>query len=308
MGDNNLNLSSLDREEVPIEDMVKDVLAKRFNHKRPMPPEPEYAITIGGKGLVESGGSLISCLGLPKTRKSSVAAMIVASALSEDKKHGIIETPHIDGHVLWFDTEMGLHRELPRFHNHVVDMAGRRGDEHDDYLWEHYHVINLRPYSHSERLAIIDNIVMHSDLRDNIGLMVLDGVADLISSTNDLSESKEVMDRILKWSDFLKCPTIVCLHLAHSTKRGQGFAGNFLANKGSYSIQAEVEYDGSPSLIKAGMTRNGQRFEPFKISNIEYGEPNAGRPIFVDDEADLEPTFNTNRTSIKHVDDTENFF
>lgn len=286
-----LQLSSLANDDRDLNDLVSEVIANRFDHKKPLPPEPEYAITIDGQGLVERGGSLISVLGLPKTRKSSVVAMIAAAALSPDKKHGIIETPHIDGKVLWFDTEMGLFRELPRFHNHVIDMAGRRGDKHDDYIYENYHVTNLRPYSHEQRLAIIDRMVTHPKLFDNVGMMVLDGLADVMGNTNEGAEAKAVMDRLLMWADRLSCPLFAALHLNQSSGslkgKGAGFAGNYLANKGSYTLLAETEYDGSPSLIKAGKTRNGQMFKPFKITNIERGQPGAGRPIFYDEEAEM---------------------
>lgn len=285
-----LLLSDLPNDDRDLDDLVKEVITNRFDHRKPLPPEPEWAVKIDGKGIVEKGGSLIGVLGLPKTRKSSVMGMIAAAGLSPDKIHGIIETPHINGKLMWFDTEMGLYRELPRFHNHVIDMARRRGREHDDYLYENYHVTNFRPYSHEQRLAMIDRILT-SGLYENVGAMFLDGVADLMSNTNEAGEAKAVLDRLLMWADKMACPLFVALHLNQSASsnkgKGAGFAGNYLANKGSYTLIAETEFDGAPSVIKAGRTRNGKRFKPFKITNIADGLENEGRPIFYDEEMDI---------------------
>lgn len=287
--ENKLRLSQLSNDDRDVDELVVEVMNNRFDHRKPLPPEPEWAVKIDGKGVVEKGGSLISVLGLPKTRKSSVMGMIAAAGLSIEKQHGIIETPHINGKILWMDTEMGLYREVPRFHNHVIDMAERRGKQHDDYLLENYHVTNFRPYSHEQRLAMIDRMIV-SGVYEDVGAMFLDGVADLMSNTNEAGESKAVLDRLLMWADKLACPLFVALHLNQSASslkgKGAGFAGNYLANKGSYTIIAETEYDGSPSTIKAGKTRNGKRFKPFKITNIAEGEPSEGRPIFYDEEMD----------------------
>lgn len=307
-----LKLSQISHEEKDVDDIVQEVLTNRFDHRKPLPPQPEYAITIGGKGLVEKGGSLIGVYGLPKTRKSSLIGMIAAAALNENKTHGLIETPHVDGEILWFDTEMGLYRELPRFHNHIIDMAGRRGAEHDDYLLKNYHVSNLRPYSHDERLAAIDRIITAPNLFDNVGMMVLDGVADVMENTNEAAQAKAVVDRLLMWADKKSCPLFVALHLNQSSSatkpKAAGFAGNYLYNKSSYNIISKTEYEGSPSIIVPGMTRNGKRFNPFMITNIEEGKEGEGRPIFYDPEMDYLETehgFASNSRQNNHLDSSE---
>lgn len=297
-----LKLTELKHEDKSIEELVKEVISTKFNHLTPLPPEPEYAITIDGKGIVEKGGSLIGIYGLPKTRKSSLVAMVIAAALSEDKTFGKIDAHGVDGNILWFDTEMGLNRELPRFHNHIIDMADRRGEAHDEYLLSRYHVFNLRKYNHIERLSIIDYIVTDKELSSNVGMMVLDGVADIVGNSNELGEAKEIVDRLLMWADTLNCPLFVALHLTHSTKKPTGYLGNYLMNKSSYNIVSEVEFDGAPSIIKPMMTRNGNRFEPFLITNVESGKPNSGQPRFYDsdDEAiEYQPNFIKPQRSIE---------
>lgn len=276
-------LTPLNQEERDTDDLVKEIISARFDPTAPLPPLPEYSILIGDRGLVELGGALIGVYGRPKTRKSSFIALIVAAALNEQKKHGIIEAPLVTGPIIWFDTEMGLLREFPRFHSHIVGMSGR--DKGDDFLEENYHVYNLRGYSHRERLKVIDRMLMAPDLykQGSLGMIVLDGVADLVASTNELAESKEVVDRLLMWADYHACPIFVALHLTASTSnKPTGFMGNYIVNKSSYNINAEVEDDGLPSLILPKEVRQGERFESFFISNVPKGELNAGRPIIVD--------------------------
>lgn len=258
-----------------IDELVKFILENRFDHTKPLPKEPPYLIKIGGRGIAMAG-SLIEVSGMPKTRKSSLMAMIAAAIISKEKNYmGKIES-FIDGKVLWFDTEQS-DIEVSYFQNHIIDMAGLRGKEHEEYAKSIYFAMKLRPYDEDTRLRIVDRVITAPDVFKNVGAIFLDGSSDLLLNVNDMDDSKALVTRLTFWADYLGVPLFTGLHTNKDGKSSTGSFGGFLDKKCSYHIRTEKEFDDGVTYVKSLHARNGQKFNSFMISN----EPN-GRPILVD--------------------------
>lgn len=264
-----------EQEAKELDDLVREVFKGRYDHKAPVPDKPEYLITVGGKGIALPA-SLIGVYGPPKSRKSSFMAMIAAACLSPDNKFGHIES-NIKGDILWFDTEQN-ETEVKYFQDNVVKMSGAKDD---DYIYGRYFSMKLRPYDELKRLAIIDRMITAPDIFDNVGLIVLDGVADLMYNVNEIETSKKLVTRLTFWADKLQVPLIVALHTNKDGKDATGSLGGFLNKKASYTIKCEPDYEGGPSTIKPYYTRNGQTFLPFVIDNHEE----TGMPQFYEGES-----------------------
>lgn len=266
----------LEKEESDINDLVNEVLNNRFVHTAPLPKEPPYLIKIGDKGIAMEG-SLIEISGMPKTRKSSLMAMIAAAILSKernymDKIHSFIKGKK----VLWFDTEQS-DIEVSYFQNHIIDMAGLRDPEHEEYVKSNYFALKLRPYDEETRLRIVDRIITAPDVFNDVGALFLDGSSDLLLNVNDMDDSKALVTRLTYWADYLKVPLFTGLHTNKDGKASTGSFGGFLDKKCSYHIRVEKEFEDSPSYVKTLHARNGQKFTSFMISNTPEG-----RPILVD--------------------------
>lgn len=283
-----------EQEEVNIDDLVREVLANRYDHTAPLPETPEYLIHVGGKGLVLPGASVIGIYGQPKSRKSSLMAMIAAACISEEKKFENIES-NIDGSVVWFDTEQS-DTEVQYFQNNVIAMSGLTDDEE---IKDRYHVFKIRPYDEEQRLQIVDRMLTAPNIIDNIGLIVLDGLADLIYNVNEIEASKKLVTRLTYWADHLKVPLILALHTNKDGKDATGALGGFVNKKASYTIKCEPEYENGPSQVRPYFTRNGQNFTPFLISNDE----DTGRPIL--HEEDITFDHGESRSQISKVEESE---
>lgn len=258
----------MDIENNSLDEKVKEVLSHRYDHLAEVPPEPDYLISIGGKGIALPG-SIIGVYGMSKSRKSSFMAMIAAACLSPTGKFEHI-TSKIDGEIIWVDTEQN-ETEVKYFQDKIVEMSGANDD---DYIYEKYFALKFRPYEELERLEVLDRMLTSEGLFQNAGLIVLDGIADFVYNVNDMEASKKLVTKLTNWADKLQVPIIVALHTNKDGKDATGSLGGFLNKKCSYAIKSEIQYDEGPSLIKPYHTRNGKNFEPFLIhNNKETGAP-----------------------------------
>lgn len=290
-----------ENEDFNLKELAESVLANRYDHKQPVPEEPNYLIKIGGKGIALPA-SLIGVYGPPKSRKSSLMGMIVAAGLSPNHTFGEIEV-NIDGEILWFDTEQN-ETEVKYFQDNIIRMSEQKSD---DYIYEHYYAMKLRPFDELQRLAIIDKIITSTTVFNKIGLIILDGVADLMYNVNEIESSKKLVTRLTYWADKLQVPLIVALHTNKDGKDATGSLGGFLNKKASYTIKCEPEFDDGPSTVRPYFTRNGQRFLPFLIANRGEHEEFPGMPKFYDRVLETENLefVNPSRSKGKQLDLTE---
>ncbi len=258
--------------DIDIKSLAEKVLATRYDHRDPLPPEPDYLIRIDGKGIALPG-SIIGVYGPPKSRKSSLMGMIAAASLSEEGRFGTIESK-IKGDILWFDTEQS-EMEVQLFQNNVIKMSKVTDD---DLILSKYYAMKLRPYDEMERLLVIDKLITAPNLFNNIGLLILDGIADLLYNVNEIEASKKLVTRLTQWADTLNVPLFVALHTNKDGKDATGSLGGFINKKASYAIKCEPEFDGGPSTIRPYLTRLGQKFLPFMITNDE----DTGMPTYYD--------------------------
>ena len=72
-----------------------------------------------------------------------------------------------------------------------------------------YNTYGLRSLSHDERLDLIEHILKYSN---DVGVLVIDGVADLVSDVNNIEESNRVVGKIMKWTEEYQCHIITVIH------------------------------------------------------------------------------------------------
>ena len=291
-------------EGVDIDELVNQVFSDRYDHTAPAPPTPDYLFSINGNGIALPG-SLIGIYGPPKSRKSSLMAMFAAAALADNKRYGSI-TSTMKGSVLWIDTEQSA-TEVKYFQDNLIRMSGVTDD---DFIREHHFCLKLRPFDEMQRLAIIDRIVTAPNVIEDIGVIFLDGIADLMYNVNDIEMSKKLVTRITYWADKLQVPVFVALHTNKDGKDATGSLGGFANKKASYTIKTEPTYDDpkvqGPSIVYPYYTRNGQNFRPFKINNYGDNHEFPGMPYIVGDatgyqQESVQPTKNLSRSQRREL-------
>jgi hypothetical protein len=253
-------------------------------------PQP-VAISIGyaeykGTNFPISMGSYgdFSCIvGASKAKKSFLKSMFIAGFIGGDSN---LYFNNIKGHrttdkfVIDIDTEQSEYHSQ-RVFKRVVELVGVNPD--------FYKPFSLRKLSANERLEFIDWLFNESMYKGNIGLVSIDGVADLVNDVNDLEASNKVAQKLLEWSANENCHIITVLHRNFGTKKPTGHLGSAVLKKAETVIF--VEKEGDMTIVNPEYTRN-QPFEPFAF---EVG--NDWLPRLVDYQKSDKPINNKSKPS-----------
>lgn len=202
----------------------------------------------------------------PKVGKSFFMSLLVSAYQGGKNDY----TGKIKGHrqgkkIIHFDTEQG------KFHAQKVAkrplvMNGYRNDED-------YHFYALRTMDYKERRAFIEHIIYNKFADEKIGLIVIDGIADLCSDVNNMEQATEVQELLMKWSGELKCHITTIIHSNHGTTKPTGILGSALEKKCETQIMLEkngVNEGWVTVECRRGRNRN---FETFSFGFTDNGLP-----------------------------------
>jgi len=168
-----------------------------------------------------------SCLvGASKSRKTFFKSMVTACFIGgESDKYASIIKNHRDREcfVLDIDTEQSP------FHSQKVFQRTMKMVGVENY--EYYKPFALRPYEPKERLQFLEWLIYESDYKSNIGLVCIDGLADLVNDFNDLKESQKVVQKVMKWTDDKQFHLTTILHSNFGSNKAVGHIGSSVLKK-----------------------------------------------------------------------------
>lgn len=210
-------------------------------------------------------GNLIMVQAPPKSMKTFFTSLLSAAYLA-DSVEGV--TGKIKGHregrcLYHFDTEQGkFHAQ--RVFRRVLDMTKMTN--------ECYNTYGLRTLSYKDRIDFIEYCLYDKNEGEGVGLVVLDGIADLVSDVNDIEQTNLIVQRIMRWTQDLSCTVICIIHSNHNdASKATGHLGSFLEKKSETVIQLELLQE-SEVTVKCRRSRNFP-FEQFSFKVNQYGIP-----------------------------------
>lgn len=258
------------------EDNMKKFLAEckvDYTKKIEYPP---VALSLGNKVLQTKNGNLvlpipigtygnISMISAPaKTKKTFFVSLLTAAYLSGDNPYcGGIKGHRGSRSVLHIDTEQGKWHCHRTFQS-VYDVANI-----DDK--EKYHTFGLRSIGWKNRLPFIDHCL---DKIKNVGLLCIDGVADLLLDPNNQEQSNEVAEKLMQLSEKYNCHILTVIHSNHGSEKARGHLGTSLINKIETEIRLEKNTVNTDWTTVHCKVSRGYPFETFsfKVNNNGYPE------------------------------------
>jgi hypothetical protein len=231
---------------------------------------PPRAISIVSNNEALPFGSLgdFSLItGKAKSKKTFVISMILAAAESgvplQDKFKS--ELPPDKRRIIWFDTEQSAY--------HVWKVLKRLATLAGVEVPKFIEVFCLRANTPKERAEMIEWELTVGNPDNNIGLVVIDGVRDLINDINSPEDATFIATKLLKWTANAGCHIVTVLHQNKGDTNARGHVGTELINKAETTISvARDEKDKSVSTVTAEYCRD-REFEPFAIRITETGLP-----------------------------------
>ena len=201
-------------------------------------------------------GNFSASIGKAKSKKTFNVSAIVAAAL----KNGTVlryaaELPEAKRKVLYVDTEQSPHHCL-NVMERIMRMAGLPDDRDNENL----EFLALRKYTPEQRIRIVEQAIYHTP---NLGLVVIDGIRDMVYDINSPSESTDLINLLMRWSSGYNLHIHTVLHLNKGDDNTRGHIGTELNNKAETVLQiTKSQQDGNISEVKAMHIRD-REFDPF---------------------------------------------
>lgn len=213
--------------KVKLPELLARVEQTRFDlHKRTVEPkallkyEDHKSMPIGGRGMIGI------FTGHEKSGKSFVGSCIAASGLAGGREVLNLSLDLDGGRMLWFDTEQsGYFYEKTQGRIHRL-----AGMEQNATNYTAYH---LRPLTQAERLEVVEHYVYNTP---DLAVVMIDGFIDLITDYNNLEQTQEYVQRLMRWSDERQILILGVLHVNKGDGKIRGHIGSELKNKCDFII------------------------------------------------------------------------
>jgi hypothetical protein len=172
-----------------------------------------------------------SCItGKSKSKKTFLTSLMLASATCNGmiEKKFISHLPDGKKHVVLFDTEQS---------EYDAYITAKRIPKILGAEWENFKAFDLREYSPKQRCEIIDFAIR--EFKNNIGYMVIDGIADLATAINDEEEASRVVSLLMKWTKVYNCHITTVIHQNKNDNYATGHLGSAIMKKSECVISVE---------------------------------------------------------------------
>ena len=200
----------------------------------------------------------------PKTKKTFLISLLTSVYLG-GKNHfgGDLKGHRQNRDVIHIDTEQGKWH-CQKVFKRVLDMNSI------DYS-KNYYTFGLRTIGYKERIQFIEYCLEHKV--KNAGLLIIDGIADLVSDVNNLEESNACVQKLMEWSANYKVHIMCVIHSNFGSDKPTGHLGSFLEKKAETQIQLEANTVNKEWITVKCKRSRGYSFETFSFKVNEIGLP-----------------------------------
>lgn len=219
-------------------------------------PPPPVALSIGTyefKGIqypipFATYGNFSCLVGASKSMKTFLKSALIAAYIGGKAQNYF---PDMLGHeqkdkfIIDVDTEQSLWH-TQRVARRVCDMVGSN--------YKNYLPFSTREYTAKERFQYIEWIMMESEYRNNIGLIAVDGAADVMDSVNDLDEANKIVQGMMTWTTKTNSHLATVLHRNHGSDKPTGHLGSAIMKKAE--TVAFVKREDESTLVTPEYCRN----------------------------------------------------
>jgi hypothetical protein len=211
-------------------------------------------------------GNFSASIGKAKSKKTFNVSAIVAAAL----KNGVVlqydaELPENKRKILYVDTEQSPYH-CQKVMKRIVRMAGLPMNEEPKNL----EFLTLRRHTPDIRIAVVEEAIYNTE---NLGLVIIDGIRDMVYDINSPNESTKIISKLMQWTDERQIHIHTILHQNKADENARGHIGTELNNKAETVLEVTKDkIDGNISTIKAIHIR-AMDFEPFAFRINEDALP-----------------------------------
>ena len=242
------------------------------------PPAKAEEVISAGDVPLGTQGNILCITGGEGTGKSNYVAALIAGSIIKDNRTidtlGVNVRDNSDGKaVLLYDTEQS---EVQLFKNVSNLLKRAKLNEKPEEL----RAFSLTGMSRKERLqAIVQSMDKYHYEYEGIRLVVIDGIADLVSSANDEVESIRIMDELYRLAGIYRTCIVCVLHYVPNGLKLRGHLGSELQRKAAAILSIELDSEPSISVVKALKVRDGS---PLDVPLMQFSwDKELGMHIYI---------------------------
>jgi hypothetical protein len=165
--------------------------------------------------------------------------------------------------LLHIDTEQGQWH-AQRVFKRAIDMCDIDGTQC-------YLTFALRQIGFKKRIEFIEYLL--KDKIKNTGLVIIDGIAVLVSDVNNLEESNACIQKLMEWSAIYDCHIVTVIHSNFGSDKPTGHLGSFLEKKAETQIQLEANTVNKEWVTVKCKRSRGYAFDTFSFKVNDLGLP-----------------------------------
>lgn len=237
------------KSDFDIEAIVAKVNKTRFDVKAavPNPPACGYLKVDGKERKLAGFGQIGFFTGKSKHGKTFVMTNMVAACLRPNERFIGFRMNPKGRSIAYFDADQSdVFYKLSQ--KRLMSGMAKLKDN-----VAHYDAYSLATISDKERVAYLDHIIMNSQ---NLGIVFIDGFVDLLTNFNDIDESMNVINHLIKWRDEKNLLIIGSLHNNKGDGKPRGHLGSFFLNKSDFQVNVtkleDVDYQVGIPLCRYG--------------------------------------------------------
>jgi hypothetical protein len=234
--------------------------------------KPKLAISIGYDDIAYNGefnplifgtfGNISMIKGEEKARKSWLKSLLLGCCFEGNSNN---YSSDIRGHNLNDKYIIDLDTEQDAYYSRLgADRICKMyGTPQNPIIPDNYIAINLREHNAKIRREYLKWLFMESEYRNKLGVVSIDGYVDMLDNFNDLVESTEFTQSLMKYSTLSKAHITGVLHLNPGQDKARGHLGTILQQKCETVVI--IKDEGSFSSVTCQRGR-GKKWDAFGIS------------------------------------------
>ena len=130
----------------------------------------------------------------------------------------------------------------------------------DDRDSENLEFLALRKYTPEQRIRIVEQAIYNTP---DIGLVIIDGIRDMVYDINSPGESTRIISKLMQWTDDRQIHIHTILHQNKGDENARGHIGTELNNKAETVLLVEKDKSNGDISSVSAMHIRAMDFEPF---------------------------------------------
>lgn len=220
-------------------------------------------------------GNITTITGQSGAKKSFFVSAIAGAWINPNKlvlNRIKVTAPENKKRVLYFDTEQSR-GDVKEVQKRIVEIAGFENLNSESL--ELLHCYSIKAMSPKERHEFIKQAIQ---FETEIGLVIIDGVKDLMTSVNNEEQTSVIITDLLKWSEENNIHICNVLHENPNSDKMRGHIGTELINKCETVVSIQKQNENAlRSEVIPKKTRKKQ------FTNFAFRISETGIPLFDED-------------------------